>query len=88
MIDRFQGLSGPFVWCSAADTYLKLLDHAVSGANFLTRGVIQCDNAHRRSVAVLGICIRSGNPTHPLNGALPVPHVPVRVTRGALVAHR
>ena len=27
------------VWCSAADTHLKLLDHAVSGARFLTGGV-------------------------------------------------
>ena len=25
---------------------------------------------------------------HPLNGALPGPYMPVRVTRGALVAHR
>ena len=25
---------------------------------------------------------------HPLCGALPVPYVPVRVTRGALIAHR
>ena len=25
---------------------------------------------------------------HPLNGALPRPYVPVRVTRGALVSHR
>ena len=25
---------------------------------------------------------------HPLNFALPLPYVPVRVTRGALVAHR
>ena len=25
---------------------------------------------------------------HPLNGSLPGPYVPVRVTRGALVAHR
>ena len=25
---------------------------------------------------------------HPLNGALPGPYVPARVTRGALVAHR
>ena len=24
------------VWCSAADTHLKLLDHGVSGARFLT----------------------------------------------------
>ena len=28
------------------------------------------------------------NPVYPLNGALPGPYVPVRVTRGALVAHR
>ena len=28
------------------------------------------------------------NPMHPLYGALPVPHVPVWVTRGAVVAHR
>ena len=41
------------VWCSAADTHLKLLDRAVSGARFLTGGVIECGIAHRRSVAVL-----------------------------------
>ena len=28
------------------------------------------------------------NPMHPLYGTLPVPYVPVWVTRGALVAHR
>ena len=27
------------VWCSTADTHLKLLDPAVSGARFLTGGV-------------------------------------------------
>ena len=31
--------------------------------------------------------IRS-NPMHPQSGALPLPCVPARVTRGALVAHR
>ena len=40
------------VWCSAADTHLKLLDRAVSGARFLTGGVFECGIAHRRSVAV------------------------------------
>ena len=30
------------VWCSAADTLLKLLDRAVSGARFLTGGVFEC----------------------------------------------
>ena len=68
---------------------LKLLDRAVSGARFLTGGVIECDIARRRSVAVLCMFykIRS-NPVHPLNSGLPLPYVPVRVTRGALVAHR
>ena len=41
------------VWCSAADTHLKLLDRALSGARFLTGGVFECEIAHRRSVAVL-----------------------------------
>ena len=52
-------------------------------------GVFECDIAHRRSVAVLCMlykirCI----PMHPLYSALPVPYVPVWITRGALVAHR
>ena len=41
------------LWCSAADTHLKLLDRAVSGARFLAGGVFECDISHRRSVAVL-----------------------------------
>ena len=75
------------VWCSAADTHLKLLDRAVSGARFLTGGMFDCDISHRLSVAVLCILytIRC-NPV--LNGALPGPYVPVRVSRCALVAHR
>ena len=77
------------VWCSAADTHLKLLDRAVSGARFLTVGVFECDISHRRSVAVLCILYKiSCNPMHPLNDALPGPYVPVRVSRSALVAHR
>ena len=54
-----------------------------------TGGVFECDIVHRRSVAVLCMLykIRS-NPIHPLNNALAGPFVPVRVTRGALVAHR
>ena len=77
------------VLCSAADTYLKLLDRAVSGARFLTGRVFQCDISHRRSAAVLCMLymIRC-NPVHLLNGALPGPYVPARVRRGALVAHR
>ena len=49
------------MWCSAADTHLKLLDRVVSGTRFLTGDVFECDIAHRRSVAVRSICcIRSG----------------------------
>ena len=77
------------VWCSAADTHLKLLDRAVSGARFLTGGVFECYISHRRSVVVLCMLYKIRcNPVHPLNGALPGPYVPARVTRGALVAHR
>ena len=51
--------------------------------------MFECDVAHRRSVAVLCLLYKIRcNPMHPLNGALPGPYVPVRVTRGALVAHR
>ena len=60
------------VWCSAADTHLKLLDRAVSGAQFLTGGVFECDISHRRPVAVLCMLYKIRcNPVHPLNGALP-----------------
>ena len=38
------------VWCSAADTHIDQLDCAVSGARFLTRGVFECDIAHRSSI--------------------------------------
>ena len=77
------------IWLSAADTHLKLLDRAVSGARFLTGGVVECDIAHRRSVAVVSMLYKIRcNPVHPLNGALPGQYVPVRVTHGALVAHR
>ena len=79
----------PAVLCSAADTHIKLLDRAVSGARFLTGGVFECDISHRRSVAVLCMLytIRC-NPVRPLNCDIPGPYVPVRVTCSALVAHR
>ena len=77
------------VWCSAADTHLRLLDRVVRGASFLTVGVFVCDLAHRRSVAVLRMLYKIRcNPMHPLYGALPVPYVPVWVTRDAVIAHR
>ena len=55
------------VWCLAADTHLKLLDRVVSGACFITGGVLNCGLSHRRSMAVLCMLyeIRC-NPKHPL----------------------
>ena len=77
------------VGCSAADTHLKLLDRAVSGVLFLAGGVFECDISHRRPVPVHCMLYKIRcNPVHPLNGALPEQYLPVRVTRGALVAHR
>ena len=80
------------VWCSAADTHLKLLDRIVSGANFLTgtrHGVFECDLAQRRSVAVLFMLYKFRcNPMHPLYDDLLVPYVPVLLTRGAVISHR
>ena len=77
------------VWCSAAGTHLKLLDRVVSGACFLAGGVLNCNLFHRRSVAMLCMLYKIRcDPMHPLCGALPVPYVPVRVTRGILIAHR
>ena len=64
------------VWCSAADIHLKLLDRAVSGAQYLTGSVFECDIAHHRSVAVLCMLYKIRcNQMHPLNGALPGPYM-------------
>ena len=59
------------MWCSAADTHLKLLDRVVSEARFLIGGVFESDIARCRSVVLLCMLdkIRC-NPTHPLYSAL------------------
>ena len=41
------------VRCSAADTYIKLLDCVFSGVSILTGVVLEYNIAHRRSVAVV-----------------------------------
>ena len=88
MLSGFYPASFGLLLC-AADTHIKLLGRAVSGARFLTGGVFESDISHRRSVAVLCMLYKIRcNPVHPLNAALPGPYVPMRVTRGALVAHR
>ena len=61
----------------------------VSGACFLAGGVLNCNLSHCRSVAVLCMLYKIRcNPIHPLCGTLPVPYVPVRVTRDALIAYQ
>ena len=79
-----------FVLGSAAyTTHLKLLDSIVSGDSFLTGSVSECDLGHLRSVAVLCMLYKIRcKPMHPISDALPVPYVPVRVTRGGVIAHR
>ena len=67
---------------------LNYLDRVVSGACFIAGSVLNCDLSHRRSVAVLCMLYKIiCYPKHPLCGAIPVPYVPVRVSRGALIAH-
>ena len=64
-------------------------DRVVGSAGFLAGGVLECNLAHRRSVAELCMLFKiKSNEIHPLSGALPLPYLPARVTRGALVAHR
>ena len=77
------------LWCSAADSHLTLLDRVVRCAGFLAGGVLDCNLVHHRSVAELCMLFKiKSNPMHPLSGALPLPYVPARVTRGALFSHR
>ena len=77
------------MWCSAADTHLKLLDQVVSGASFLTMCVLECHIAHRRSVAVLCMLYKFRcNQMHSFYGVLPGPCVPVRVMYHAFVPRR
>ena len=76
------------MWCSAADSHLKLLDRVVRSSGYLAGGVLECNLTHRRSVAELCMLFKiKSNPMHPLSGALPLPCVPARVICGALLAH-
>ena len=77
------------MWCSAADSHLKVVDRVVRSAGFLDGGVLECNLAHHRSVAELCMLFKiKSNPMPPLSGALPLLYVTPRVTHGALLAHR
>ena len=68
------------MWCSAADSHLKLLDRVIRCAGFLAGGVLDCKLAHRRSLAELSMLFKiKSNPMHALRGALTLPYVPARV---------
>ena len=77
------------VWCSAADTHLKLLDRAVSGARFLN-GV--CLSVTLLIVDLWQFCVCFKRLDVTWCTLLMVLYLDcmcqVRVTRGALVAHR
>ena len=92
MLSRFCPARFGVLFCSVvlySDTHREPLDRVDSGARFLTWDVFECDIAHRRSVAVLCMLYKIRcHPVHPLYGTLSLPHVPVRVTRDARVAHR
>ena len=76
-----------WLWFSAADSHLKLLDRVVRSAGFLAGGVLDCNLAHRRSLAQLCMLFKiKSNLMHPLSSAVPLPYVTARVTRAALVA--
>ena len=50
-----------------------------------------CLNVTMQIVTLAVLCMQHNircNPMQPLYGAIPAPDVPLRVTRGALVAHR
>ena len=70
------------MWCSAVNSHLKLLDRVVRSASFSAGGVLECNLANPRSVAVLCMLFKiKSNPMHPLSGALPLPYVAARVRR-------
>ena len=61
------------VWCSATDSHLQLLDRVVKSASFLAGSVLDCNLAHRRSVAELDMLFKiKRNPMHPLSSELPL----------------
>ena len=59
----------------------------VQWCQFFTRGVFECDLAHRLWQYYV-CCTKSGVTQCTLCSAIPVPYLPVRVTRVGVIAHR
>ena len=75
--------------CRSGSSHLHLSREKFNCSSHIVTQFTEMVVDHRRSVAVLCMLYKIRcNPMHPLNGALPGPYVPVRVTRGALIAHR
>ena len=87
----FRDLSGPF-WSNILQrgallpihTFGYWTVHVMSGVSFLAGGVLDFNLSHCRSVADL--CLLYNIRNNPFCSALPVPFVPVQITRGELVA--
>ena len=62
------------MWCSAADTHIRLLDRVVSGANLLAGCVVSVTFLILTPELFCVSCIRSAvtRPMHPLCGTVPV----------------
>ena len=72
------------VWCSAADSHLRLLDRNLNAIRFLILG-ISVDLWHPRSISSLCMLFKiCRNPEHPLYSDLSGQFRPVWITRGAL----
>ena len=72
------------MWCSAADSHLRLLDRSLNTIRFLITGrsVVLW---HQRSIGSLCMSFKiCCNHKHPLHSDLPGLFRPARVTRGAL----
>lgn len=78
------------LWRWVADIHLKLLNCVVSGASFLTVGLLECDIAHCWTVAELYQLYNRSDATRCilwLTLHLAAQYVPMPVTRGDLVSH-
>ena len=94
LVDAFGVLSYQF-WSTVLQSGARLPIHSLSYRTMqsvvpvFNWRCVECDIADRRSVAVLCMLYKIRcDPVHPLDGALPGPYLPVRVTPSALIAHR
>ena len=68
----------------------KIQAKLVAALSILNSSGVSLGSTKKVAVLVTALMLYKikSNPMHHLKGALPLPYVPVRVSRGALVAHR